>query len=707
MHKAILSFVSLAGLALPVVSPAKVLRVVADENYPPYIFVAPNGQPSGYIVDEWELWEQKTGIKVELTATNWSEAQSRMRRGQADVIDMIFETPERESSYDFSPPFATVDVGIYTDRNVAGITGPSGLRGFVVGVERGDACAERLAQEGIHTVRFYTNYNQIIAAANTGEIHIFCMDGYPAAYYLYRSGTHGAFVKAFDFYKAEFRRGVHKGDKATLELVERGMALITPAEQAQLHQKWMGQPVELTGYAKYLELATALFVLAGGGLSAWVYALRRAVRRRTRDLEYLTHYDPVTRLPNRQLLLDRIRHAMAQGTTALAVLVVDLDNFKLINDSFGHSIADALLRDVARQLEALPFPVDTVASLGGDNFVIVIRTTDVPQVTAIIDRVRREIAQVHVLDGQAVYVNASVGASQFPDDGDNGTTLVMKAEAAMFRAKQNGRNGISFYSATLSERANHYITIGSSIRRALENEEFELLYQPQYCLTTQRVVGVEALVRWRRGAELVPPSEFIAYAEELGLIDALGGWVLTSACMQLGNWLTEGAPAIRVAVNLSALQLNLPGLLTSVVAAIAAARIPAHLLELEITETALVSPEPEVTAILASLRAKGVGIAMDDFGTGYSSLASLRHLPVNVVKIDKSFLAGTPEEEGAAEVVAAIVAMAHALKLTVVAEGVEDQSQADFLQRIGCDIAQGWLYGRPMSAGEVMDLLRR
>ena len=690
------------AFCLPSASPAAdTLRVVGDNNYPPYLFIGPDGKPQGYVVDEWKLWERKTGIKVELTATSWADAQQRLQSGQADVIDMIFRTPERAATLDFTRPFATVDTAIYADRNLTGIADASGLRGFVVGVQRGDACVERLHRAGVTSIREYTSYADIIGAGRNGDIRIFCMDRSPAEYYLYRLHAQDVFVKAFDFYSDRFRRGVRKGDAATLALVERGMARITSRERQRLHDKWMGQQVDLTGYTAIFKTIASVLALVGVVLLAWVYALRRAVRKRTRDLRFLAHYDPLTRLPNRHLLLDRINHALAQPGIALSVLLVNLDNFKHVNDRFGHPLADQLLQQVAERLKALPGPIDTAARLGGDDFVLTLRSAEITQVTALAEQARQAIAGGLLLEGEELFLSASVGVSLYPHDGENGVTLLKNADTAMSRAKQSGRNAIRFYRASLSAQASHFVTMGASIRRAMQGGEFELAYQPQHCLHSAQMKGVEALLRWRRNGELVPPGEFIPYAEELGLIEELGEWALRTACRQLAQWRAGGAPALRMAVNLSARKLASPGLVPAVRSALAQARLPGDRLELEITESALVGGEAGIDATLDAIRALGVRIAIDDFGTGYSSLAYLRRLPVTVVKIDKSFLDGAPEDPAAVEVIGAIVAMSHALNLTVVAEGVENDRQASFLRTIDCDLAQGWFYGRAMAPGHI------
>ena len=708
MLKALLKIFVATSLAFPLAVRATTLRVVGDNNYPPYLFLGSDGKPRGYVVDEWHLWEKKTGIKVELTATSWADAQQRLLHGHADVVEMIFETPAREALYDFSAPYTLVTVGIYSDAGITGISDPSSLSGFEVGVERGDACVERLHNDGIGSVHTFASYADLIAAATRREIRIFCMDEYPADYYLYRLGRKDKFTKAFDYYAGQFRRGVRKGDAATLTVVERGMALITDDERAALRRKWMGQPVDFTPYARIFGYALLAGTLAGVALLIWIYTLRRAVERRTRDLDFLAYHDPLTGLPNRRLLIDRLNHAIAQRIDpGLATLLINLDNFKRVNESFGHPVGDQLLRAAAnRLLDCMPVAA-TVARLSGDEFVVMLSGhADPTAASAAAARILHAMAQPFTLNEQDLFVGASIGISLYPDDGIDGVTLLKNAAAAMYRAKQSGHNVCGFYSASLTEQASHLLQLGTSLRRALQREEFVLMYQPQIHVSSGRITGVEALIRWQSSSGLIPPSQFIPFAEETGLIEPIGQWVLHTACQQLAEWLAAGLPPVRMAVNLSPRQLASANLVEQVQVALSASQIPPELLELEITESALMEHGAAATKILMALRGLGIGLAIDDFGTGYSSLAYLRHFPVKLLKIDQSFMHGVPEEVSAVEIASAIVAMAHSLRMQVIAEGVENVQQWAFLQRIGCDYAQGWYLGKAMSAVDVEVVLR-
>ena len=694
------------AFALPLTVRATVIRVAADDSYPPYLFLGPDGKARGYLVDEWALWQKRTGVQVELIATNWTNAQQMLLLGQADVIEMILKTPERTALYDFTEPYARVAVGIFTDTAISGINDSSALKGFAVGVEKGAACGARLRGSGVSDVREFDDYGDLIAAASRKEIRIFCMEEYPANYYLYRQGGDSRFSKAFDYYSGDFRRAVRKGDTRTLALVQRGMAMITDAEQLKLRKKWMGTPVDFTSYGRDLRIALLVFGLVGIALLMWVHALRSAVARRVRDLDFLAYHDSLTGLPNRRRLLERIDDVIASDDKAtLAVLFIGLDNFKRVNEGLGHPLGDKLLRYVAALLRVSVSTADTVARLSDDEFAILIKNpTNTASVTAASERILQAVAQPFFLDGQDIFIEASIGISLSPADGKNAVALLKNAAAAMFQAKTDG-NGCSFYNAYFTVQAQDLLRLGASLRRALERNEFTLDYQPQACLETGRIVAVEALIRWQSSQGLISPGEFIPYAEETGLIEPIGQWVLQEACQQLARWLEGGMPPIRMAVNISPRQLGKHDLLKQVQSALTASQIPPHLLELEITESALMEHGATATEILVALRELGVFLAIDDFGTGYSSLAYLRHFPVGLLKIDQSFMVGVPEEESAAEITSAIVGMAHTLHMRVLAEGVENAQQWAFLKRIGCDYAQGWYFSRAVSANEIKTML--
>ena len=436
-----------------------------------------------------------------------------------------------------------------------------------------------------------------------------------------------------------------------------------------------------------------------------------AVRAARAQLQHLATRDSLTGLYNRAFLADRMSALLAPyaGSTAglhesaprLAVLFVDLDGFKKVNDIAGHEAGDALLCSVAGRLAACVRSEDTLARVGGDEFVIATGDYgDGSFLTALAQRVLDTIAKPFAVGGNEYYLGASIGISLFPDDGRDAQTLMRNADSAMYDAKQRGRNNFQFFTSELSQRLQRRFAIEQSLRRALVSDELSLAYQPIVEGATGRIVGAEALLRWHN-AELgnVSPVEFIPVAEDTGLIIDIGRWVLENACLQAVEWRRTITPHLMMAVNLSPRQIN-GELIEHVALSLELAGLEACALELEITEGVLMSDSDAVMPLLTTLARMGVRISVDDFGTGYSSLSYLKRFPLHSLKVDRSFVAGLPEHRDAVAITHAVVAMAHSLGMNVTAEGVETSEQAAFLRSIGCERQQGYLFGRPVVAGE-------
>ncbi len=437
-------------------------------------------------------------------------------------------------------------------------------------------------------------------------------------------------------------------------------------------------------------------------------ALERMVAERTAELQdaqaraqHLADHDPLTGLPNRRLLEDRLTQALALGQrhrSQTAVMFVDLDRFKTINDSLGHAVGDALLKEVAGRLVAQLRTGDTICRIGGDEFVVVLpevkRSSDVAQVA---QKVIEQLSQPVVIEEREIVVTPSIGIAVFPDDGRDAETLIRNADAAMYHAKELGRANYQFFTEQMNQAASRRLELESDLRRALGRDELRVHYQRIVEAKSGRVAGHEALVRWQHPERgLVLPGEFIQLAEETGLILRIGEWVLREAC----RWATFiGAEhGLQVAVNLSPRQFNDPRLPDMVARALRETGLPPGLLELEITESTAMRETDATLGTLKRLKQLGVSIAIDDFGTGYSSLAYLKRFPVDKVKIDRTFVAQAPGERDQGAIVPAIVALAHALGIRVIAEGVETEAQRAFLEGCGCDFLQGYLAGRPVDA---------
>ncbi len=427
-------------------------------------------------------------------------------------------------------------------------------------------------------------------------------------------------------------------------------------------------------------------------------------------LAYLAQFDPLTGLPNRTLLADRFSLMIVQARrrgVSLGVLFIDLDDFKLINDTQGHAAGDELLQETAKRLQSTLRDGDTVARISGDEFAVVLADLAKPDDAALVaQKIIDRLAAPATIRGQEMVVTASIGIATFPADGDNAEALLGAADAAMYRAKQAGRNAFQFFTADINTRTRARAQMGLELRRALERREFSLHYQPKIDLSNGQPCGAEALLRWNhpeRGR--VAPVEFIPVLEETGLIVPVGEWVLKRACEDLKHWQRLGAPAMPVAVNLSARQFRQHDLEQRIRAIVSAAGIDPSLIELEITESQLMHDPDHAIRVLHALGAAGVRIAIDDFGTGYSSLAYLTRFPLASLKIDRSFVADVMDDEADATIVRTIVEMAHTLGFTVIAEGVELDSQATFLRTLGCEQAQGFLFARPMPAEEFSALI--
>jgi len=433
-------------------------------------------------------------------------------------------------------------------------------------------------------------------------------------------------------------------------------------------------------------------------------------RRAEEEIEHLASHDSLTGLPNRFLFADRIEVALSKSRYSrepLMVLVVDIDRFKLINDSMGHKAGDALLQQTGARLRHCVQEGDTVARLGGDQFLVLMPRIGSPaSIPAIGERILEAMRRPYRVDGRDLFVTASIGISLFPDDGDDVQTLLSSADTAMNRVKREGRDAFMLYRPDMNARARERMKLETALRRALERTEFLLAYQPQVDLLTGRIVGAEALLRWRRGEKVVvPPSDFISILEETGLIVSIGEWVLRTACTQVKAWHDEGFTALRVGVNLSARQFQHASLVDTTRRILRETGLPARSLLLEITESVAMERAAGSLAKLAELKELGVQLALDDFGTGYSSLAYLKRFPIDVLKIDQSFVRGVEFDPKDASLGATAIAMAHGLNLRVIAEGVETEGQREFLIRQRCDELQGFLVSRPLSPDGFRTLL--
>jgi diguanylate cyclase (GGDEF)-like protein len=440
--------------------------------------------------------------------------------------------------------------------------------------------------------------------------------------------------------------------------------------------------------------------------------IRYAVERKRTELELvrLAHYDQLTSLPNRTMLRERVEHALARAMragTGVATLVLDMDRFKEINDMLGHEIGDKLLIEVAQRIRASVRDQDTVARLGGDEFAVVLEgVSEAREVLPVIERIIDSLGEVTTIGGHEINSSTSVGIAMFPENGSNLSELLRAADLAMYQAKSSGRGRYQFFADAMQEEAQSRHALEWALRRAVERGEFQLVYQPQICLRTGMVIGVEALLRWMNPTRgLLTPYHFIAGLEEFGLINEVGEWVLQTACEQVRRWHAMDLEPMRIGVNVSAQQFEDPMLIDKIRGALKETKLPPEYLEIELTESCLMSDPGEAGALLRELREVGVRIAIDDFGTGYSSLTYLHDFPLNALKIDKNFVQSVESNDRGGPIANMIVGLGKNLGLDVIGEGVETEGQLEYLRNQGCDIAQGYLYARPEAPAELLKWL--
>ncbi|MGN6668212.1 MAG: bifunctional diguanylate cyclase/phosphodiesterase, partial [Trinickia sp.] len=434
--------------------------------------------------------------------------------------------------------------------------------------------------------------------------------------------------------------------------------------------------------------------------------------RAENSIRHMANHDALTGLPNRTLLADRLSQALLHAQLygrGVTVAFVDLDNFKLINDSLGHHAGDALLKTIATRMRECVRVTDTVVRLGGDEFVLVLfdDTLRDEELRAVIERLRKAISAPVQLNGQMYKVTCSMGFARYPADGQDEQTLLMNADAAMYRAKELGRNNYQFYTAEMNAKVHERLRRREQLREALERDQFRLVYQPQVDARTGAIFGVEALLRWLHPTEgTISPADFIPIAEETGLIVPIGDWVLETACAQNRRWQDDGLPPITVSVNVSAHQFLQKGWANVVAKALERTGLESQYLELELTESLIMRDLEASIATMRRLEQMGVRLSIDDFGTGYSSLSALKHFPVGRLKIDKSFVRELPHGEDDKAIAIAVISLGQRLNLNVIAEGVETQAQVDFLSENHCHEVQGYHFSRPVAPDEIGALLR-
>jgi diguanylate cyclase (GGDEF)-like protein len=439
-------------------------------------------------------------------------------------------------------------------------------------------------------------------------------------------------------------------------------------------------------------------------------ALQSDLKKSDEQIRYLEYYDSLTGLPNRVLFKDRLELAIShakRNQEMFAVMFIDLDRFKNINDTLGHTVGDLLIKAVASRLKQVIQKDDTISRMGGDEFTLIfVDVKDEKYLVKIAEKIMKVFSEPLIINDHELFITASVGISVYPNDGEDAEILIKNADMAMYRAKEHGKNNYQFFTNGMNEKALKKLEIEKNLRKALEKNEFLLHYQPQIDFVKNRIVACEALIRWNNGTNgLVPPGDFIPLAEETGLIIPIGEWVLKTACLQLKKWHNEGHNELRMAVNISAQQFEQKDLAEIVEKILLETQVDPRYLELELTESAIMKSIERAAEIMQRLKSKGIRISIDDFGTGFSSLGYLQKFSADILKIDRSFIKNIPDCANDEAIVTAIINMAHLLGLSVIAEGVEREEQLNFLKSRSCDAIQGYLISKPVPHSEFKQLI--
>ena len=430
-----------------------------------------------------------------------------------------------------------------------------------------------------------------------------------------------------------------------------------------------------------------------------------------KHLEHQAYHDSLTGLPNRSLMMDRIDQAIKQShrsNNLFALLFLDLDNFKHINDSFGHAVGDEVLKEIAVRLRSSLREVDTIARLGGDEFTLLVSGFEnIVEINEVASKLFEILQKPIFIDERELYVTSSIGISVYPNDGANAESLIQSADTAMYRAKEEGRNGFQFYTRDMTERAYERVVMVSALKRALENDEFKVFFQPQIAVSKPSKLGLEALIRWQHPElGLLTPAKFIVAAEESGLIVMIDRWVMRQSLLQLKNWKKSGIKIEKLSLNLAVQQLEQPDILDFLKQTIKDTECEGHWLCLEVTESQIMKNPEKSVSLLEKISELGIKISIDDYGTGYSSLSYLKKLPVDELKIDRTFIRDIPENEDDVAIVRSVIALAKSMKIDVIAEGVETIEQLNFLRRENCSQIQGYLISKPKDADEITQLLK-
>lgn len=707
-------------LAMRPVAAGQVVKVGIYDNSPK-IFIDESGRPSGFFIELLEEIARREAWRLDYVPCQWHQCLEKLEVGEIDLLPDVAYSAERARRFAFGREVVLSSWSVFYTAQGERLLSLKALDGRKVAVVRGSIQYQSLKRQA-EELGIQPDYvemasmEEVFQQVREGEVRAGLVNTWFGQQHARQFDLHNSrvLVRPSLLYIA-----ASPAAASLLPVIDTHLTAWKQDNNSPYHQamkRWVGAEDERKLYRWLIwAVGVALLLLI---LAVFLGLLvRKLVRDRTADLEekrarldHLAHHDPLTGLPNRLLFFDRLKQCIRQSRRSrknLALLFLDLDQFKQINDTFGHAVGDQLLQDVADRLRKAIRETDTVARIGGDEFAVIMGGLNEPaDVVVGVQHLYRAFADPFMIPGHQFAITLSIGISIYPQDGADAQTLLRNADTAMFRAKEVGRNTYQLYDEEMTSEAVARARMETFLRTAVENGEIEVYYQPKVSLESGRLIGFEALARWHH-AELgeIPPDRFIPLAEESGLILQLGRQIMETACGQVASWQAESFDTGPVAVNLSGKQLRDPSLIETVSHVIDQSGCEPLLLEFEVTEGFVMRQVDESIATMRRLRSIGIELAIDDFGTGYSSLAYLKVLPVSRLKIDRSFIAGIPSDENDMAIVRAVIALGRILGLKVIAEGVETAQQAQFLRDAGCDEAQGFYFGEPAPAGHITTLL--
>lgn len=706
-------------------------RVGIYQN-PPLVFLDDAGNPSGLFPALLAAAGEHHDWALQYIPCRWAECLLQLREGQLDLLAPIAFTPQRGKDFDFLettvlsnwgqifiPPQAAISSIIDLDgKRVATVSDDVFLEGSVGLRELAHNFDLNITfvpvhnyDEALHAVegkqadaalvnRIFGAWHQEDFNIEASSILINPVD----IRFAFSAGKAGELRTELDRLLSQWKR---QENSIYHRLVDRWLS---PQHKAELLPGWFVPLLVALAFLVVVIVGWLSILLARrqAGLQTQRLKIEELVSENEKRLQHLAHHDPLTGLPNRLLFEDRLRHSLVQAERKkrkMALMFIDLDRFKNINDTLGHEVGDRLLVEVARRLRDSVREADTVARLGGDEFLVLLEEIDSFQtVVNMAQRVRSELGRIVEIDSYQLVSTGSIGISMYPGDADSSEELLKCADVAMYHVKQEGKDNYQFYTPQMNARAHEMLLLERDLRRAIDGNQLCLFYQPQVELKTGRLIGVEALVRWKHPRQgLVPPDDFIPLAEETGLIVPIGEWVLREACRQQVDWQRQGYPALRMAVNVSGRQLKQPDFIETVDLILTETGIVPSDLELEITESIIMRDVKSTIMELTDLRVRGIRLSIDDFGTGYSSLSYLNRFPVDQLKIDHSFVLRLLSDKEPVVIIDAVIGLGRSMNLEVIAEGIESEQQLEILAARGCHLGQGYLFSRPIPEPELRE----